>query len=72
MTPATVFDVIRTWPIEDQLELANRLWDELAPDDGDADPELDAELDRRIAASEADPTNVVTWEEIAAGFRKRQ
>ncbi|MGL6094212.1 MAG: addiction module protein [Fimbriiglobus sp.] len=73
MTPATVLDVIRTWPIEDQLELANRLWDELGPDGeiSAADLAFEAELDRRIAASEADPTDVVTWEQIVAGFRIR-
>ena len=30
------------------------------------DPELDAELDRRIAAHEANPGDVRTWEQIMA------
>ncbi len=30
------------------------------------DPELDAELDRRLAAHDADPGNVRTWEQIEA------
>jgi putative addiction module component (TIGR02574 family) len=34
--------------------------------------ELKAELDRRIAACEAEPTNVVTWDQLAARIRRRR
>lgn|GEM_PF-6962064 len=33
--------------------------------------ELCAELDRRIAAHDADPGNVFTWEEVLAHARKK-
>ncbi|MGL6094214.1 MAG: addiction module protein [Fimbriiglobus sp.] len=68
MTPATVLDVIRTWPIEDQRELANQLWDELGPDGeiSAADLAFEAELDRRIAASEADRSTERTREQVMA------
>ena len=33
---------------------------------------LVAELDRRLAAHEADPTNVRTWEHVLARVRKPQ
>ena len=61
-----VWQAVQTWPLEDRLELASRLWDQLV--DGGWQPELTdelkAELDRRLVAYEADPSNVLTWEQV--------
>ena len=60
--------------IEDRIHLVQAIWDSVAaeqtyPDLTEAQQE---ELDRRIAAHEANPDNVLTWEEIKASLRKRQ
>jgi putative addiction module component (TIGR02574 family) len=66
-----VWDAVRAWPQEDQLDLVFRLWDHIA-DSGwqpELTDELKAELDRRWAAYEADPTNVLSWEQIVESIR---
>lgn len=72
MDPTTTLQAVQAWPLEDQLELVFRLWDQLV--DGGWQPELTedlkAELDRRLAAYEADPTNVLTWEQVVARVRR--
>jgi putative addiction module component (TIGR02574 family) len=58
--------------MEDQLTFVFDLWDELL--DSGWQPELTddlkAELNRRLAAAEADPTNVRTWDQILERVRK--
>jgi putative addiction module component (TIGR02574 family) len=72
MDPATTLEAIREWPVEDRLELVFRLWDQLVDDGWRPEPsdELTAELDRRLAAHEADPTNVRTWEQVLKRVRR--
>jgi putative addiction module component (TIGR02574 family) len=64
--PNTVLQAVQAWPREDQLEFVFRVWDQLV--DGDWQPELTdelkAELDRRLAAYQANPANVLTWEQV--------
>jgi putative addiction module component (TIGR02574 family) len=72
--PTTALQEIQSWPVEDQLELVFRVWDQLV--EGGWHPELTdelkAELDRRLASYEANPENVVTWEQIVARVRRPQ
>jgi len=60
--------------IEDRIDLVQAIWDSIAAEQ--AYPDLtevqQQELDRRIADHEANPDNVLTWEEIKASLRKRQ
>ena len=62
---AATLKTVRTWPMEDQLELLYGLWDQLdetwipTPDSG-----LLAELDRRVADAEKNPDQVYTWEQV--------
>jgi putative addiction module component (TIGR02574 family) len=74
MDPAMTVQAVRGWPVEDRLELVFRLWDQLVEDGWGPEPDedLNAELDRRLAAHEADPTNVRTWEQVLQRVRKRQ
>lgn len=60
--------------IEDRIHLVQAIWDSIAaeqayPDLTEAQQE---ELDRRIADHEANPDNVLTWEEIKASLKKQQ
>ena len=60
--------------IEDRIRLVQAIWDSIAAEQ--AYPDLteaqQQELDRRIADREANPDNVLTWEEIKASLRKQK
>jgi putative addiction module component (TIGR02574 family) len=69
-----VWDAVQTWSQDDQLDFVMRLWDHIV-DNGwqpEMTDELKAELDRRMAAYEADPTNVFTWEQVLAHIRRQR
>jgi putative addiction module component (TIGR02574 family) len=71
MHPTATLQAVQDWPLEDKLELVFRLWDQLV-DVGwqpEVAVELKAELDRRLAAHQADPTNVLSWEQVVARGR---
>ena len=66
--PAATLDAVRDWPVEDQLDLVFQLWDQIA-DRGwrpAPAPALLAELERRLAAYDADPSRALTWEQVVA------
>ena len=59
--------------VEDRLALVEQIWDSLAADSA-AVPVTDAqraELDRRIADHEANPDDVVSWENAKASIAER-
>lgn len=68
MDLATALQETATWPLEDQLELVQRVWDRLL--DSGWQPELTAEqkavIDRRLAEHEARPEDATPWEEVRA------
>jgi putative addiction module component (TIGR02574 family) len=74
MDPTATLETVKTWPLEDQLDLVFRLWDQLL--DSGWKPELTddvkAELARRLAAHKADPSRAVTWEQILERVKKRR
>jgi putative addiction module component (TIGR02574 family) len=56
----------RGLPVEDQLDLVFRLWDQIV-DAGwrpTPSPELLEELKQRLAAHDADPSRALTWEQV--------
>ena len=70
-TTATL-GTVRTWPVEEQLELVFRLWDQIS-DAGwrpSPSPELLAELQRRLALHAANPGRAMTWEQVVAHARQ--
>lgn len=72
MDATATLQATRQWPVEDRLNLVFSMWDQLVEDGWQPEPndELIAELDRRLAAHEADPSNVRTWEQVLARVRK--
>jgi putative addiction module component (TIGR02574 family) len=72
MDTEAVLEAVRTWSMEDRLELASRIWDQLVEDGWRPEPtdELKVELERRLAAQQADPTRVVTWEQLVEHVRR--
>jgi putative addiction module component (TIGR02574 family) len=73
VTPTTAWEAVQSWPQEDRLQFAFRLWDQLVADGWQPEPtdDLVAELELRLAAHEADPTNVRTWEQVVRRVRKK-
>jgi putative addiction module component (TIGR02574 family) len=67
-----VLTEIQCWSPEDRLRLIEEVWDGLT--EQGYQPELTEELkellDRRLAALDADPSDVLTWEEIKAHVRR--
>jgi putative addiction module component (TIGR02574 family) len=69
---ARLFDQVQELPLDEQLELVEALWDSIV--ERDAVPPLTeaqaAELDRRLADDEANPNEVVSWDEVKADALK--
>lgn len=59
--------------IEERLTLVEELWDSIAADSAvvPLTPAQRAELDRRIAEHEANPDDVLPWEEVKASITER-
>jgi len=70
---AQLLDQARQLSLEEQLELVEALWDSIA--EHNAIPPLTdaqkAELDRRIADHEANPDDVVDWNDVKAAALSR-
>ena len=66
MDPTTILRAMQSWPVEKQLDLLFRAWDQLI--DSGWRPELTdemlSEIERRLAEHEADPSKVFTWEQV--------
>jgi putative addiction module component (TIGR02574 family) len=55
--------------VEDRLALVQEIWESIAAESAERIALTDAqrnELDRRLAAHDADPSNVIPWEEVKA------
>ena len=67
-------DELRKLPISERLQLVEDLWDSIAEDSpGDGlpvTPELAAELDRRLAEFEADPSSALPWDAVRERIRR--
>jgi putative addiction module component (TIGR02574 family) len=74
MDMTTTLNEIIAFKVEDRIRLLQEIWDSIAAEQ--AYPELtDAqkqELDRRIADTESNPDNTLTWEEIRALIKKNK
>ncbi len=60
--------------VEDRIRLVQAIWDSIAAEQ--AYPDLTEvqkrELDRRITDYEANPDDILTWEEIKASIKSQQ
>jgi len=59
--------------IEERLELIGEIWDSVSAETGDLSLSLEMkeELDRRLAAADADPEAAIPWEEVKRSVLKR-
>ena len=71
MNSTVAWEAVQSLSMEDQLALAFRLWDHLVENGWHPEPtdDLIAELDRRLAAHDANPGNVRTWDQILERIR---
>ncbi len=74
MTRTQLDDLLKL-PVSERIELAMALWDSIAePELQDHLPLTDdqkAELDRRLAEYDRDPSRGVPWEEVQRRLRER-
>ncbi len=64
----TILSEINAWPVEDRIELVQQVWDRLV-DEGNQpyfSDDLKAEIDRRLAAYDANPDAAIPWEQVEA------
>lgn len=75
MSAAELLEKAKALPIEQRAELANRLWENLAEEGCDLDPDLTpeqvAELERRAEEFRKNPEDGIPWEDIRADLKKR-
>ncbi|HZY86979.1 MAG TPA: addiction module protein [Gemmataceae bacterium] len=73
MTLETALAEIAAWPVEERIRLVQAVWDTIAADQvPDLTEDQKREFDRRIADLDANPSNVLTWEQIKARVRGRE
>jgi putative addiction module component (TIGR02574 family) len=68
----TVLAEVHRWPVEDRLRLIEEVSHGLAEEGHDLalTEDLMNFLDHRLAALDAEPKNVLTWDEITAHVRR--
>ena len=59
-------DEIKSLSVDERLMVVEAVWDSLTDDASSVPlpPEQRAELDRRLNAHEANPSNVLTWDQV--------
>jgi putative addiction module component (TIGR02574 family) len=69
----TLPDEIRQLSVPERLQLLEDIWDSVLEDERDLPGLTDAqkmELDRRVAAHDADPTRAIPWSEARARLNR--
>ncbi len=72
MDLASTLNEIATWPVKDQAELAQQLWDRLV-DLGwtpDLSNEVRSELDRRLDELDANPGERISWDDVVRHVKR--
>lgn len=69
----SILDTARSLPLSERIELVEALWESIIQDG--YEPELTTaqaeELDRRLAAHENNPDDVVAWERVKAELESK-
>jgi putative addiction module component (TIGR02574 family) len=73
MSANEILEAAKALPKEERIKLAQDFWEIIVEDgyDPELTPEQAAELDRRLADLEANPRDVVPWEQVRAELDKR-
>jgi putative addiction module component (TIGR02574 family) len=69
----SVLSEVETWPVDERIRLVQDVWDRLAHQGHEPllSDELRAELDRRLAAHQANPQAAIPWEQVEADALNR-
>ena len=69
---ARTIDDLRSLSVDDRMRVVQAVWDSL-PEQATVptSPERAAELNRRLDAYEADPQDLLTWDEVLQRLRGR-
>jgi putative addiction module component (TIGR02574 family) len=72
MDLAAVLREVDAWPIEERLDLVEAVWQKIVDAGGEVPltENQKLELDRRLAALEAAPEDVVPWEAVKEHLRR--
>lgn len=73
MDITTTLNQINELSVNDCIQLVQAIWDSIAADQAypELTPEQAEELDRRSSAYDANPEDVMTWEEIKASIKRK-
>ncbi len=73
MDIAATLAEIQNLSVEDRLRIVHAIWDGIAePDVWEPTAAQKRELDRRVAALDADPNDVISWEELRTRLRQHR
>jgi putative addiction module component (TIGR02574 family) len=64
--PEEILDRARALSVEDRIQLVTDIWDTIAADQATIplDEATKAELDRRLADLDANPDDLLTWDQV--------
>ena len=73
MDISTTLNQINELSVDDRIQLVQAIWDSIAAEQAypELSPEQIEELDHRSAAYDANPEDVLTWEEIKASIKRK-
>lgn len=73
MDITTTLKQINELSVDDRIQLVQAIWDSIAAEQAHPEltPEQAEELDRRSAAYDENPDDVLTWEEVKASIKRR-
>lgn len=73
MTKSEITREALSLPVEDQLDLAQALWENASPPaEFELSPELKQTLEERLKEAQEDPAGGLTWEEVKARVLERR
>jgi len=71
MSASEILEQIRRLPLEEQYDVAEKVWEEFGDIEDELTPEQAAELDRRLADFEKNPHDGIPLEQVKAEMRQR-
>jgi putative addiction module component (TIGR02574 family) len=73
MSATEILEAAKTLPQAERIKLAQDFWEIIVEDgyDPELTPEQAAELDRRLAEFEQNPSAGIPWEQVEANLNKR-